>query len=61
MVEVREPGNWLLASAWLLSGVALLWFIATSAWIERQMSRVMRWALSRCTRLETYTGMSRPA
>jgi hypothetical protein len=36
---------------WLLAGVALLWTVAASRWIEAGMDRVMRWALSRWTRL----------
>jgi hypothetical protein len=54
LVEVRETGNWLVPAAWLIGGVAVLWFVATSGWVERQMSKAMRWALSRWTRLETY-------
>ena len=36
----------------LLGGVALLWMVATSRWLEVGMDRVIRWALSRWTRLQ---------
>lgn len=36
---------------YLVGGVALLWVVAKSDWIERVMDRAMRWALSRWTRL----------
>jgi hypothetical protein len=52
--EVRETGNWLVPTAWLIAGVVGLWFLATSQWVERQMSKAMRWALAHWTRLETY-------
>lgn len=54
LVEVRKTGDWMLPLAWLAGGVAVLWFVATSKWVERQMSKAMRWALARWTRLETY-------
>lgn len=54
LVEVRETGDWLLPTVWLVGGLLVLWFVATSNWVERQMSKTMRWALSRSTHLETY-------
>lgn len=36
----------------LLGGVAFLWAVATSRWVDRWLSRVIRWALSRWTSLE---------
>lgn len=54
LFEARETGDWLLPTVWLVGGIVVLWFLATSGWVERQMSKAMRWALSRWTRLETY-------
>jgi len=54
LFEARQTGDWFLPIVWLVGGIAALWFLATSTWVERQMSRAMRWALARWTRLETY-------
>ncbi len=54
LFEVRQTGNWLLPLAWLAGGVVLLWFVATSEWVERQTGKAMRWALARWTGLETF-------
>jgi K+/H+ antiporter YhaU regulatory subunit KhtT len=53
-IKVQETDDWLTPLAWLAGGIAVLWFIAQSQWLERQMSRAMRWALSKWTRLETH-------
>jgi len=39
---------------WLAGGLAVLWFIANSQWIDRQMSRMIEWALRHWTKLEIY-------
>lgn len=36
----------------VVSGVVVLWVIASSHWVDRQLSRVIEFALSRYTRLE---------
>lgn len=56
--EVRETGHWFWPLVWLSGGVVALWLLATSKWIERQMSNAMRWALARWTRLEAYDYVS---
>jgi K+/H+ antiporter YhaU regulatory subunit KhtT len=43
-----------LKLAWLASGLALLWVISASKWVDRQMSRAIGWALKHWTRLEVY-------
>lgn len=48
-VREAEEGVWRVL--WLAGGVALLWFVAVSRWIERVMDRAMRWALDRWTGL----------
>jgi K+/H+ antiporter YhaU regulatory subunit KhtT len=47
-------GGFLMSLLWLLLGLAILWAIASSTWIDRQMSRVIAWALKRFTRLEVF-------
>jgi len=36
----------------LLGGVALLWWLAWSRWVDRWLSRLIRWALARWTTLD---------
>ncbi len=36
----------------LLFGVAFLWIIASSVWVDRYLSRLMSWTLKRYTRIE---------
>ncbi len=38
--------------ALLFSGIILLWIVAVSPWVDRHLSRVIGWALSRYTRME---------
>jgi uncharacterized transporter YbjL len=38
--------------ALLFAGVALLWVVAVSPWVDRRLSRIISWALSRYTRVE---------
>jgi hypothetical protein len=44
---------------WLGAGVAVLWIAAASQWVEIAVDRLMRWALSRWTRLRAvdYAGL----
>ena len=45
--------------AWLGGGLAVLWVLSTSKWVERGMNRIMEWALRKWTDLDTidYTGL----
>jgi K+/H+ antiporter YhaU regulatory subunit KhtT len=47
----------------LFSGVALLWMIAASQWVDRHLSNLIGWALERYTRLDVrdYASMLRLA
>lgn len=52
-VDLGEGG----ASLWLkllflASGLALLWWAASSAWVDQRLSRLISWALRRYTRLD---------
>jgi K+/H+ antiporter YhaU regulatory subunit KhtT len=54
LVEVRQTRDWLQLAAWLVGGVGLLWLVATNARLERRLAILMRWILSRWTRLEAH-------
>lgn len=61
---VRPSSGGLLGAAWfrltvLGVGVALLWLVAHSAWVDRQLSRLIEIALKRWTDLEVrdYAGL----
>jgi hypothetical protein len=49
---VQQAQEGFVRLLWLAAGVALLWVTATSRWIELGMDRLMRWVLSRWTRLQ---------
>jgi hypothetical protein len=51
-MDVQEHGGWLPRLALLLGGVALLWGLALSGWVDRRLSRVISWALLRWTDLD---------
>jgi NhaP-type Na+/H+ or K+/H+ antiporter len=46
-------------SALLLLGLLCLWWLATSRWVDRQVSRIIRWALKRFTTVDVrdYAGL----
>ncbi len=49
---IEQPeGNQKWVGAYLLGGFAILWIIATSGWVDRQMSKVIGWALQKWTEL----------
>ncbi len=54
-----QPGSTLWRILALSAGLLVFWFFATSKWIDRYMSRVIRWALGRWTKLEVrdYVGL----
>lgn len=63
MSQAQEDGSW-SQSLWfrltlLIVGVAALWTVAHSQWLDRKMSRVIAWALRRWTKLEVrdYAGL----
>jgi len=39
---------------WLALGLSVLWMVAKSKWVDRQLSRAITWALKRFTRLEVH-------
>ncbi len=51
VISLEQGPLWSRLAA-LLGGVAFLWAVATSRWVDRWLSRVIRWALSRWTSLE---------
>jgi TrkA-C domain len=53
-VGVTTRAEGLVRGGWLLAGLAAIWLVARSKWIEHGMLRVMHWALRRWTHLEAY-------
>lgn len=49
----------LIKVALLIGGLFLLWLLANSGWVDRRMSRVIRWALKRWTKIDArdYAGL----
>ncbi|MCD5408743.1 TrkA C-terminal domain-containing protein [Candidatus Bipolaricaulota bacterium] len=47
-----EEGQLLPRLLALLGGVAFLWVVASSRWVDRWLSRLIRWALARWTSLD---------
>ena len=58
-VGTEAQGTKLVRLLWLLGGVAVLWALSVSRWVDRGLSRVMRWALNRWTDLDVrdYVGL----
>lgn len=49
---IQQPaGSHKWVAAYLLGGLAILWIIAASGWVDRQMSKVIEWALQKWTDL----------
>jgi hypothetical protein len=51
-IGTEEAGDLLLNMLLLAGGLALLWLVASSAWVDRHLSHVIDRALRRYTRLE---------
>jgi len=51
-IDLRTGHGARLLLAVLVGGLAFLWWIGSSRWIDRQMCRTIRWALGRWTRLD---------
>ncbi len=51
-IEAGQPGQWLPRIAVLAAGLLLIGALATSSWVDRQISRLTTWALRRYTELE---------
>jgi hypothetical protein len=47
-----DSGGLTLRIVLLIAGLGALWILGTSQWVDRRLSRVISWALSRYTRLE---------
>ncbi len=58
-VGVEQLGEALERFLALVAGLALLWLVAGSQWVDHQMSRAIAWALKRYTDLDTrdYAGL----
>ncbi len=51
-IEAGRPGEWVPRLALLAGGLIVLWILATSSWVDRQISSATTWALRRYTELE---------
>lgn len=51
-INLGESESWLLRFGLLAAGLLVLWWVAQSSWIDRGVSRLIRKALRRWTRLD---------
>lgn len=51
-LRTGDSGSMFWRMALLLAGIALLWVVAVSPWVDSHLSRLIGWALSRYTRME---------
>lgn len=51
-IDLRSQQGAGLLVAVLLGGLALLWWVGSSPWVDRQMCSAIRWAIGRWTELE---------
>lgn len=58
-VDVENTQSGLMRFFWLIGGLVLLWMLWASEWLDRQMSRIISWALKRYTGIDTrdYAGL----
>ncbi|MGJ3254067.1 MAG: TrkA C-terminal domain-containing protein [Elainellaceae cyanobacterium] len=52
-INTVGPRVWLFRVLLLGSGLAILWLIASSKWVDRYLSQFIEWALRRWSRLDT--------
>lgn len=57
--NTTDEQTMLIRFAWMGGGMAVLWILSSSKWLERGMNRIMEWALRRWTDLDTidYSGL----
>jgi hypothetical protein len=51
-VQPDAAGDWWIRIAVLMAGIAGLWVFASSAWIDRRITRITMWALDRYTSID---------
>lgn len=52
LMRTSESGNWWRPAGLLFAGLLLLWFFASSRWVERRLNRVIAYGLTNWGRLE---------
>jgi hypothetical protein len=52
LLSTAGSGNWLRNIILFIGCLSLLWFIAASHFVERQLNRIIAWGLKRWTRLD---------
>ncbi len=58
LIRSGGTGETLLRAAVLVVGAGAVWAVASSRLVDRQLSRIIRWALRRWTRLEVFDYLS---
>jgi hypothetical protein len=58
-VAANTLADWVWRLILLVAGLGMLWYVGTSGWVDRHLSRLISWALRRWTRLEVrdYTNL----
>lgn len=51
-VQPDDGGNWWLRVGVLVVGIGALWIFASSAWVDRRITRITMWALDRYTTID---------
>lgn len=51
-ISVGEARDWIFRLVFLVLGLATLWTLASSPWVDRHLSRLITWALKRWTQLD---------
>jgi hypothetical protein len=51
-VNTLQSEEGLMRLGWLLGGIIVLWLLSISPWVDRQLSRLIRWALRKWTHLD---------
>jgi hypothetical protein len=52
-VGADSPTNWFWRLLWLAIGLSIIWFLATSTWIDQRLSPLISWLLKRWTDIDT--------
>jgi MFS family permease len=52
-VNADSPTNWFWRLFWLVLGLGVIWFLATSTWLDQHLSPLISWLLKRWTTIDT--------
>lgn len=51
-IDIRRNEHWGISVLILVAGLVVLWMLATSRWVERQLNKFISWALRRFTDID---------